>query len=267
MILYASAQGTNDYRGCLGPLYYACQFPTPVSSVIMPQSTLSRLDAIKSITNDKNRLYQAVIDNPQQILLSGDHSSAMGYWQGHFDIFPGLKLLWIDAHLDAHTPSNTASGNIHGMPLAYLLGEFAFHHDQSPLVNALKPENLLVIGTRSYEKCEQQLYKKLGVEVIDQKRFNELGVKSVITKVQEWLGNDAFGISLDLDVIDPNDSPGVNTPEPGGIRSHDLLTLWQSLLCKKTAAIEIAEYNPTNDPENKTLDIVHKLMKYRSQLV
>lgn len=207
-----------------------------------------------------------VQENRHFLIVGGDHSCAMGTWGG---VLNGLKqpdkfgLLWLDAHMDAHTYVTSPSGNVHGMPVAALLGKADPKLAKLyPSSNAIKPENLILIGVRSYEDEEYALLKQAGVEVFFTHLINELS--QVLLKALDKLDHscNTIGISIDLDVIDPEDAPGVETPVQNGISAEELLTAL-SLLNRhpKVCGLEISEYNPENDRENKTLHLMKSIIE------
>ncbi|PCJ20910.1 MAG: arginase [Gammaproteobacteria bacterium] len=202
------------------------------------------------------------------IIVGGDHSCAIGTWCGIAKQCLGpMGLLWVDAHLDSHTPGTSASGAIHGMPLAVLLG----HGDakllkllpRKPLIN---PRHTVVVGVRSYEPAELDLLNQLGVTVItiDALKKNPY---QVLMKAYRKVASCAygFGISIDLDAIDPEDAPAVSVPEPGGIAGKDIVHWFQRAanlaLTKRLKALEITEYNPNFDKGHKTSRLLMDIMQ------
>jgi len=188
------------------------------------------------------------------LVVGGDHSCAIGTWSGVGRAIAGtgeLGLLWIDAHMDSHTPATTPSGAIHGMPLACLLGrgERELTGIGSPFPTLL-PGNVCLLGVRSYEQGEAALLKALGVRVYGMTEIQERGFAEVFDEALEHVQRhtDGFGISLDLDVLDPSEEPGVGSPEPGGIYKYELEGAFRQLHRNPDfLAMEIVEYNPYLD--------------------
>ena len=199
------------------------------------------------------------------LVIGGDHSCAMGTWAG---VLNGLEtqkrlgLIWLDAHMDAHTFKTTPSGNIHGMPLSALLGKAdgKLQH-LLPTLKAIEPENLILLGTRSYESEEQELLKQSDVVVVYAEQiydFEHLFVHAV-----EKLNHscDVIGISIDLDFIRPEDAPGVETPVAGGIPAQALLNaLAQIKQQPKICGLEISEFNPDADVNHQTLHLMKQII-------
>ena len=205
-------------------------------------------------------------------VIGGDHSSAIGTWSG---VANGLRpkgalgLIWIDAHLDAHTPETSYTGNIHGMPLAALLGaghsELTHIQDNLP---KLLPENICIIGARSFEESERDFLHQQGVRIF---YIDEVLTRGFDTVFQEALTlvkqhTCAYGLTIDPDAIDPQDAPGVSTPEKNGIPASDLrhvLKKYASVDRKnqRLCGIEITEFNPSNDIDQKTEHLIMELLE------
>lgn len=201
-------------------------------------------------------------------VLGGDHSAAIGTWSGVYDALHQqgeLGLIWIDAHMDSHTPQTSESGRVHGMPLACLLGYG--NASLTQLLHAapkIQPENVCLIGVRSFERGEQALLERLGVRVYFMEEVQERGFAVVLNEaVKQVSANTAgYGISLDLDGIDPLEAPGVDVPEPDGIRVHDLLAgLSQVAADPHLIATEIVEFDPLRDKNKTTEKLIISILK------
>ncbi len=196
------------------------------------------------------------------LVLGGDHSSAIGTWRGALTGLGAdrrLGLLWIDAHLDSHTPETTHSGMLHGMPLAVLLGRLG---RGGPTQAVLHPAHVSIIGARSYEPEETKLLDSLEVRVYGMDEVERRGLSVVMREALERAtdGTDAYGITVDLDAMDPHDAPGVGTPEPGGLRARPLIAaLAETAAARAPLALEIAEFNPHRDRDRRTLRLVQEL--------
>ena len=204
--------------------------------------------------------------NQPFLLIGGDHSCALGTWGG---VLNGLQqpdkfgLIWLDAHMDAHTFATSPSGNVHGMPLAALLGradkKLATMYPGSDFI---KPENLILIGVRNYEKEEYDLLKQAMVEIVFASQINGLAHVLISAVDKLSLSCQAIGISIDLDFIDPEDAPGVETPAQGGIKAGELIEAL-SLINRhpKVCGLEISEFNPEKDYKNKTLHLMKAIIE------
>jgi arginase len=192
-------------------------------------------------------------DRQFPVVIGGDHSCAVGTWRGVAAAYEGpVGLVWIDAHMDAHTRTTSPSGNVHGMPLAHLLGEWG-----GP--RALAPGHVCLIGIRSFEPEEEALLERLGVRVY---RMDEVRARGLDAVMGEALaiattGTRAFGVSLDVDAVDPQDAPGVSTPAAAGLAPGALLrALRLAAAAPGFAALEVVEYNPVVDLQGRTAELV-----------
>lgn len=202
------------------------------------------------------------------LVLGGDHSSAIGTWSGAKQALQEgekLGLIWIDAHMDSHTPQTTLTGNIHGMPLACLLGV-----GDAVLTNILVPspvvypENICLIGIRSFEEAEAALLTRLKVRIFYMDEVNQRGIDAVMQDALSIVtrGTAAFGVSLDIDSIDPMDAPATDVSEPGGIRAIPLCAALSRLANHPNCmGAEIAEFNPHRDIDQKTEKLIPELIK------
>ncbi len=234
--------------------------------MLHPDNKGTREDQLISL-NAKISQYssQCLKQNVPFLVVGGDHSCALGTWSGILNSLDNPKklgLIWLDAHLDAHTFSTSPSGNIHGMPVAALLGcadkKLARFY---PSNHAIDAENLKMIGIRSYEEKEYQLLKQLHVDITFADQISNLPklLSSAITQLSQRC--EFIGISIDMDVVNPNDAPGVETPVVGGIRAKELIKAILAIQNeRKICAVEISEFNPENDVNNKTLHLITSLV-------
>ena len=183
-------------------------------------------------------------------VIGGDHSCAGGTWTGVARALEGsLGLVWIDAHMDAHTPGTSHTGRLHGMPLAWLLGQ-----DDDPLyglaAGVLEPRHVCLIGVRSFEPEEEARLRRLGVRVILMQEIEARGIDAALDEALAiaTAGTAGFGISVDLDVVAPEEAPGVGTPVKGGIAGATLVRAVERIGGRSDlAAVELVEYCPRLD--------------------
>ncbi len=279
LIGYASGIAANNTDCALGPwyLYYHPELFMHAGldvawQGIVQATSLHRgidvLSIIKEKADELGGLVKSSIENAKQFcVLGGDHSSAIATWSvvAHAHRQQGdIGLIWIDAHMDSHTPETSETKNIHGMPLAHLLGK-----GSSSLVNlfdsmpALKPENVCLIGTRSYEEGEEALLKSLNVKIIGMDEINREGIMAAVQAAVDHVSRHTigFGISLDLDGIDPLDAPGVGCRVPSGISGRELVSAFKNIPMIKThLGLEIVEYNPIEDVNHQTAKLAVELL-------
>lgn len=192
------------------------------------------------------------------LILGGDHSLAIGTWPVIAKKYShNLGIMWIDAHLDAHTPNSSKTQNIHGMPLAYLLGLWNGE-------KVFRPEQVCVLGVRSYEPEEYSHLQTLGVKIFMMDEIRQKGLAQCMKEAIDYLQLSAvhLGLSIDLDAFDPADCPGVGYREKNGLRTQDFFDFFQSLVYKNWVAVEIAEFNPMRDVDQKTAIFLPHFLKH-----
>ncbi len=261
----ASGAGAPDPTTATGPaaLRRAAVFhDTPLQHVAWDMILRVPRDATDTPLHAVAALAERLADEVESVLLAGhfplvvggDHSCAIGTWSGvHRALAPRgrVGLIWIDAHMDSHTLATTPSGQINGMPLAALLG-----HGEPALTGidgagaTLRPEHACLIGVRSFEAGEAALLQRLGVRVFDMAEVHRRGLAAVFDEALAIVrqGTAGFGVSVDLDALDPQEEPGVGTPVPGGLRRAELAAALSTLRGEPSfVAMEIVEYNPSRD--------------------
>jgi arginase len=195
------------------------------------------------------------------LVLGGDHSIAIGTLSGLAVSGPG-GVLWLDAHGDLNTPVTTPSGNVHGMPLAAVLGICgeAFARDGLRLP-AVDPSRVALVGVRSLDPGEQALVRDLGVAVYTISDLDRRGVESVMEEALERIAGGSFvHVSVDLDVVDPEVAPGVGNPVRGGLSYREAhLALELVAEAGVLDSIELVEVNPIRDHENTTAGLAVEL--------
>jgi len=196
-------------------------------------------------------------------VIGGDHSCAGGTWTGVARTLRGsLGLLWIDAHMDSHTPATSHTGRLHGMPLAWLLGQ-----DDDPLYGlssgVLEPQHVCLVGVRSYEPEEDERLRRLGVRVVFMDEIASRGIDAVLDEALDIVtaGTGGFGVSIDLDVVTPEEAPNVGTPAKGGVSSAELARALERIpLRPGLAAVELVEYSPRLDRDGRTARVAIELL-------
>jgi len=234
-------------------------------------SYAERVDEVAEFANAlAQAVSQSVINEHFPIVIGGDHAMAIGTWSGVVLALHAAKqfgLIWVDAHMDSHTTETTPSMAIHGMPLAALLG-----YGEKALTSVcditpkLDPKNVVLIGVRSYESGEAELLKQLNVKIYFMEEVKKRGFADVLKEAIAIVSNNTlgFGVSIDLDAFDPAIAPGVGSPENDGIIVlSDIKEAFNYLLHQPALkALEIAEYNPTRDIDNRTVDLVNIILKH-----
>jgi arginase len=217
-------------------------------------------EILKTSTTLAGKVERVLEKGDFPLCLGGDHSMALGSIAGIAAYCKRKKLklgvIWIDAHSDMNTDETSPSGNIHGMPLAALLG---IGHQK--LVNfygfapKLKPENCALIGIRSVDELERVTIKKLNLPVYTMTDIDKLGIHRIIVKILRQFREkvDYIHVSFDLDSVDPTIAPGVGTPVPGGLSYREAHLLMESIAeCGCMSSLEVTEVNPILDDKNKS---------------
>lgn len=238
---------------------------------ILQSSSLGDMQKSESIAKIchllAKKVNQLMLQKKFFTVLGGDHSSAIGTWSGAYEAIKSkgpLGLIWIDAHMDSHTMDTTPSGNFHGMPLACLLGRglpslTKILSDEPKL----KPEHVCLVGVRSYEDPEARLLQELNVKVFFMEEVKERGLEDVIKECIKIVTSNthAFGISFDIDSVDPKDAPATGVSEPNGISANDICKAFVVLSKEpKFIGAEIVEFFPELDEDHKTEKLIAKLL-------
>jgi arginase len=203
------------------------------------------------------------------LVLGGDHSLAIGSVAGSSGRFArqgeSLGLIWFDAHGDANTPETTPSGNIHGMSLAVSLGlgdpDLVGFAGRSPKV---RPRNAVLIGVRDLDPGEREILKRSNATVYTMRDLDERGMRDVLDEATRIAADGTAGIhlSIDMDVVDPEDAPGTGTPVWGGITYREAHLAMEMLSDRcPVVAIDLVEVNPVLDTRNMTATLAADLIE------
>ena len=226
---------------------------------------------IREIARVCDRLYKTSLNvlhsGALPLVLGGDHSLGAGSVAATADFLRKddrpLGLLWVDAHGDMNTPASSGSGNVHGMPLAALLGpepaELSRIGGFSPKV---RPEHTVLIGIRNLDEREKEIVREARVHVFTMKDIDRSGIASVVEEALSLAGRGTGGIhlSFDLDVCDPAIAPGVGTPVKGGLDYREAHTLMEIVADSGLLrALDLVEVNPILDDRNTTATLACEL--------
>jgi arginase len=219
---------------------------------------------IREIARVCERLYKtslAVLEKGGiPLVLGGDHSLAAGSVAATAEFVrrddKPLGLIWVDAHGDMNTPTTSGSGNVHGMPLAALLGsEPAELSRIGGFAPKVTPDRTVLIGIRNLDEREKERIRESGVHVFTMKDIDRGGIASVVERALEIAGKDSAGIhvSFDLDVCDPTIAPGVGTPVKGGLNYREAHMVMEMVADSGLLrALDLVEVNPILDDRNMT---------------
>jgi arginase len=227
-----------------------------------PKGSAKYLKETRTVCHSiESAVADTVADGDLPLVLGGDHSIAIGTVRG-VSSERDVGVLWLDAHGDFNTPASSPSGNIHGMALAALFGRGSFGAMGWTQAD-IEEERVAIVGLRDLDSEERKALKDSGIATYTMHDIDSRGVDSVVEDaITRILNNvDALHVSLDLDVLDPNEAPGVGTPVRGGITYREGHTAME--LVAETDALqsmEIVEVNPILDSHNQTAELGVELL-------
>jgi len=202
------------------------------------------------------------------LVLGGDHSVAVGTVSGIARFFreqeQRVGLIWLDAHADMNTPESSPSGNVHGMPLACIVGHGPVElTDLFGFRPKVQPGNAVIVGLRDVDQTEKLHVREFGVHAFTMREIDERGMRSVMDEAIRLAsdGTAGFHLSLDMDFVDPQDAPGVGTPVRGGVTYREA-HLAMEMICdsRRVVSLEAVEVNPVIDESNRTADLAVELI-------
>lgn len=242
--------------------------PAEVGSLTPPNRILRNYRAYVAWTRALHQKAAELGEGPGfPIYLGGDHAMAAGTVSGQARAAAALGrplfVLWLDAHSDFHTLDSTASGNLHGTPLAFLCGLPGFDDLLgSPLEHTLKPQNVEILGVRSIDDAERNLLVSHGVGVSDMRRIDEEGIGTLLKPFLERVKaeNGLLHVSLDVDFLDPSIAPAVGTTVPGGATFREAHLVMEMLHDSGlVTSLDLVELNPFLDERGKTARLMVEL--------
>jgi arginase len=208
-----------------------------------------------------DRVERALDDGAIPIVLGGDHSVAIGSVAGSAR-GAALGAVWFDAHGDFNTPETSPSGNLHGMPLAAVLGVGEFAEVEWANANGLDAANVALVGLRDVDDAEREAIADSDVTAFTMSEIDERGISAVVDDALDVAatGTDGVHVSLDLDWLDPQEAPGVGTPVRGGVtyrEAHSALETVAERDCLRS--LDLVEVNPILDEGNETAALATEL--------
>jgi arginase len=240
----------------LGNVSVAQQESTPSG----PENAKYLPQIAKTCTKLAEMVENVLVAGNFPLVLGGDHSVAAGTVSGVSDFFrkrsEKIGLIWIDAHADMNTPESSPSGNVHGMPLACCVGrgprELAQIFDYTPKVDGV---NVVLVGIRDVDRREREIIRESGVTAFTMRDIDERGLPNVMERAIAVAndGTSGFHLSLDMDVVDPDEAPGVGTPVRGGMTYREAHLAMETICdCSRMTSMEVVEVNPVLDEANRT---------------
>jgi arginase len=237
--------------------------PAPESRAPGPP-TARYLEPVYHVCNRlRLRVRRSLEQSEIPLVMGGDHSIAIGTIAGVAEFFRErggqVGLIWVDAHADMNTPEISPSGNIHGMPLATVLG---FGHPRLVGIGGFSPkvdkQHVSLIGIRDLDEHERDVVRGSGIHVYTMRDLDERGMRAVMQEAIGFAtaGTDGFHVSFDLDGMDPRDVPGTGTPVKGGISWREANLLMEMVADSgRMTSLEVTELNPILDVRNQSGEV------------
>jgi arginase len=238
--------------------------PAPIPETQRPADKKKKY--IRDIARVCHKLYEAVLESLEDgaipLVLGGDHSLATGSvaasaeWLRRTTSQP-LGLIWVDAHGDMNTPETSTSGNVHGMPLAALLGNEPAELAAIGSSPSVRPQHTVLVGIRNLDEREKERIRQSGVNVFTMKDIDRDGVAAVAERALALASDGTGGIhvSFDMDVCDPTIAPGVGTAVKGGLDYREAHMVMEMVAdSRRLVALDLVEANPTLDIRNATAE-------------
>ncbi|MDQ2049722.1 arginase [Natronolimnohabitans sp. A-GB9] len=212
-----------------------------------------------------DRVAETLADGEFPLVLGGDHSVAIGSMHGSARE-ADLGAIWFDAHADLNTPATSPSGNVHGMPLAAVLGRGAFDDMEWANVPRVREDAIAYVGLRSIDERERELVRDSDLTAFTMSDIDERGMTAVVEDALAIAtdGTDGVHVSLDLDWVDPKTAPGVGTPVRGGVTYREAHTALETVSeyherDDVVRSMDVVEVNPILDEGNETATIAAEL--------
>jgi arginase len=302
ILICASEVGAGKRGASLGPdairisavnLLYNLFYELPSEEIkiqklnkFSPQYKSAKYIKLIAATHAKicRKMCNTQLQGYKTLIFSGDHSNAAGFISGFREAYPDKKLgvIWIDAHGDIHSPYTSPSGNMHGMPIAIILGqdnkegqikpmkpeviknwEKIKRTGKSKITPKITPQDIVYIDIRSLEKQEWETLKKLKIKYYTPDDARKKGIEKIASEVEKYFeGYDGVYVSFDVDSLDPSISKGTGTPVPDGLSIDDAKILLRVFTrMPNFKSLEVTEVNPLLDNENRMATAVVKILR------
>lgn len=230
------------------------------------ENNLKNLDLTKEATEKlSTKVYETLEEEKFPLVIGGDHSLVLGSVKGLLKKYDNPGVIYFDAHADINTEKTSLSGNIHGMPMAFLIGEGSEKMRSVGNINKnLKPENIVYIGLRDVDPGERDYIKNLGIKAYAMEDIDKLGIQKVMEESIDYITKkaDQIHISFDVDSLDPKIAPGTGVKVPGGLTFREAKTALRMVSqIEKIVSVELVEVNPLLDNQNDTAKIAVNLLE------
>ncbi|KAH9504535.1 argininosuccinate synthetase [Bulinus truncatus] len=226
----------------------------PMKHVKNPRTVGAANQKLSDAVSKQLKLNQSVL------VLGGDHSMAIGSIHGHAQVEPNLVVVWIDAHADINTPLTSVSGNMHGMPLSFLVKELEEFVPKTPGFDWCRPcisaQDMVYIGLRDVDPAERSIIEMFNIKTYSMHEVDKHGIKEVVEQALRQVdpsGTRPIHVSFDIDTMDPTLTPSTGTPVAGGLSLRETFYLAEELAnTGRLTVLDIAEVNPLLSGDHQT---------------
>lgn len=220
------------------------QFSKKIEGLDSGWSLLRNINAYAQLYR---RTLKTVEQEGQALVLGGDHSLSFATVPAFKTVYPRLKILWVDAHTDINTPETSPTGNLHGMPIAALMGLYAKSSEPgwSWFGPCLSPLDIVYFGVRDTDPGEDVFLNQLGVRVYLVTEIRSRGLAPIFAEIKHWLADDPLLVSFDVDSLDPRYAPATGVPVPGGLNLQQAMDLAEFVRStQQMVGLEVVEFDP-----------------------
>ena len=208
-----------------------------------------------------NKTLSILEEKRKPLLIGGDHSQSFSTVSAILKHYPDLKVLWVDAHADINTRNTSPSNNIHGMPVAGLMGLMAKEPwNKTWLLQKLKSENIIYLGIRDLDEGEKEFIRKHNIESYSSKLIKEKGIRAVLQEIKRKWKDEPVHISFDIDSLDDFIAPATGTPVPEGLSLEDSFEIIKTMK-SHLVSFELVEFNPDLAESIEDLQKTEKAVK------
>lgn len=233
--------------------------------LIKSPDKLNHLEIVKNANDTLSKIVDRIIKRDRlPLILGGDHSCVLGSVKGILNNFDNPGIIYFDAHADINTDKTTPTGNIHGMPIATLMGM----GDKRLLKvgesrKSINPKNIVYIGLRDLDPGEQVIIRELGIKAYSVQDIDRIGIEEVMNEAIDYITKetDAIHISFDVDCLDPKVAPGTGVKVLGGLTFREAkIALELTSKINSICSVEFVEVNPLLDAQNETAEVATALI-------
>lgn len=212
----------------------------------------------------RQRIQNSLKEQNFHLNWGGDHSVGLSTVSAFKQVYPDGVVVWIDAHADLNIPESSATGNLHGMPLSFLLGLNSKNYFKE-IEDVLRPQDIIYIGLRSLDFFEQEVIRSLGISHFDMDYIRRNGILKVLELVGKKIGGRPIHVSFDIDSIDPSLAPATGVPVSGGLNLDEMESIAYFFAAQKNLkSLDVVEFNPILGSAaeiEKTFQLAHDFVR------